>query len=401
MIIRWWLWSLFSLLNKITAFPSPTISFVIDVQGCPNNVSYYHPTLKDVKNYTTYWNDPKVKGGAAWFFDVCTMSNPLYALHPASDHPVFSKIVPVPCVGMTPYSKMPYNAGEKCGFMELYAYQEIAAASYFKSTGRNITANRRIIVNVPDNCKFYGAGSQGCSKSYCYVWVRSDRSFYWTIPGRTSPLMQTVIHELGHTLDLQHSANVGGVPRPESKFWAYGDSSCVMGSVNSAGTCYNAPQARRLGYIKPVVDINVTDMAPEVWRSYVLPLYTTSPINHITMRSDSVPLTIFLSLRSKNAGINGADGDLNTDFSNVVSVHVQNIDLTMKPMIIALVPLGSTYNINASASMDNDYGGYGLTQSQRQTTEMMFRNIKNILRIRFVSLYKNKSGIVSISRVPY
>ena len=180
-------------------------------------------------------------------------------------------------------------------------------------------------------------------------------------------------------------------------FWAYGDSSCVMGSASSAETCFNAPQARSLGYAKPVADVNVSDIVPVgAWRSYSLPVFTSSVKNHITLTSDDLfPVTIVLSLRSK---ISSADGKLNQDYSDVLSVHAQNKDPSVKPMIIALVREGSTFSINASTSLDDDYGGYGKTPAERQGAEMLFRNLKYGLNIRLVSLNENKTAIVSISR---
>ena len=85
---------------------------------------------------------------------------------------------PMPASGRTVYSNMTYNTTSNCGFMELYAYQEWAAFQYSILTGSNATISqfqRRLVLMPNNNCQFYGAGSQGCLGSYCYVWIRGDR----------------------------------------------------------------------------------------------------------------------------------------------------------------------------------------------------------------------------------
>ena len=59
-------------------------------------------------------------------------------------------------------------------------------------------------------------GSQGCFGKKCYVWVRGDRGYY----------LSTFFHELGHTLNLQHSS---------TDKWEYGDCSCAMGCFSDRG----------------------------------------------------------------------------------------------------------------------------------------------------------------------
>lgn len=397
-----WMAAFAAAFGAALGFPSPTISFVIDVQGCPASSSVYHPTAGDVARYARYWNDRTVRGGAAWFFDACT-ADPRFALSPASDHAVFPAIVPVPCAGRTPYSNMAYNSSANCGLLELYAYQEIAAAAYAKHTGRNLTIYRRLVVNVPMNCQFYGVGSRGCAASpppppavgSCYVWIRTDRSFFWTVPGQTSPLMHTVVHELGHTLALQHSANVEDVPRPGAAFWEYGDASCVMGSAGSAETCFNAPHARQLGFARAVADLDDARLSPlGACTSLRLPAFTpTSKFNHVTLKSAGVPATIFLSVRLRNASRSGADGQLSADYDRVLSVHAHR-DATRKTEVVALVPVGATLTLRPSTRLrDNDY----LADEQQPD---LFANMAANIAIRLVSLSPSAGAVVSICRLP-
>jgi hypothetical protein len=60
----------------------------------------------------------------------------------------------------------------------------------------------------------------------------------------------TVIHELGHTMGLQHAA---------SPAYEYGDGSTTMGS--GAGVrCHNAPHTWQLGWSSPIASLNKANL---------------------------------------------------------------------------------------------------------------------------------------------
>jgi hypothetical protein len=358
----------FATATAIAAMNS-TMSFAINIYGCPN------PSPRpDITNYTRYLNNVNQKGSVAWFFKTCTFNHPNFQVA----HEIFPQTVSFPCAGLSPLSKMAYNAS-KCSLIELYAYQEFASVAYKKyASKKNLSMTTQIIMNVPLNCMFYGAGTQNCkSKKQCYVWIRADREL----------LPQTLVHELGHTLGLSHSANIANVPRQGVAFWAYGDSSCIMGQASSSEICYNAPQARKLGYVTPVVDLDDRNMPINTTKSYTLPFFTTSPVNHITVKLEgmAMPITLYISIRSSNATT--ADSKINSDYDKVLSIHMTGQG-TERPSIIALVKLGASYTIHPFLKMDDDYG----------TEEYLFSAIKGNLTIRFSAFWGQKGAIVSICR---
>lgn len=350
-----------------------SMSFAINITGCPRNPNIVSLTSNDIATYNRSLSDPLLKGSVAWFFNVCTFNNASYQ----KNHRMFPQTVSMPCAGKTPLSKMTYNVSNTCGFMELYAYQEFAAVAYSEFTGgKNLTSTPQVIVNTPLNCQFYGAGNQDCkNKRQCYIWLRADRLH----------LTQTFIHEYGHTLNLQHSANIANIPRPGMSFWAYGDSSCIMGSASSSQICYNAPHARKLGYAKPIVDLVASALPLNVTKTYTLPFFTTSPINHMTLKTATA--MIYISIRSNSASLNGADHTINADYDKVLSIHMLK-STDAKPSIIALVKPGKSYNLYSTLKMDDDYGN----------EESPFLGMRENVTISFISFWGQKGALVSINR---
>ena len=387
--------SLTLFLRATAAFPSDSISFAVDMrddqgQSCGQG---YTPTPEDIQSYTTYWTGSQ-KYGAAWALDVCTYGNAEYKLS-ASDHPVYPTAVRMPCVGLTAISKMSYNTKTTCGFFELYAIQEAFQKAYEDSTGNKLTAKRRIALNVHGACQFYGSGSQDCSGPYCYVWIRYDRSF----PG--IPLIGTLLHELGHTLSLQHSSNSVGpnTGMGNTQFWQYGDCSCIMGCADSSGTCYNAPVARQLGYVSPLADLDDANMPLNSWVNYNLPMFSTTSVNHITLRSVGMgipnhPIIIFLSARSSDANPNGADSKIFKTYDKVLSIHLSekgSVSDYMKPSIIGVVKVGSTYLLGPGPRLLAEY-------ESSSDTGTPFSSMQFKISIKLISLSNADGAVVAICR---
>lgn len=155
---------------------------------------------------------------------------------------------PMPATGTSAYSKLIYDTTKQCGFLEMYAFQEWAQKIYEETYGPISKFQRRIVLLPENNCPWYGTGSQGCQGEYCYVWVRGDRSRF----------LNTFFHEIGHTMNLQHSS---------TSSWEYGDCSCAMGCASLYG-CYNAPAAIRGGWA--ALAANVTNVKQNRWYNYTI-----------------------------------------------------------------------------------------------------------------------------------
>lgn len=76
------------------------------------------------------------------------------------------------------------------------------------------------------------------------------------LQGQYGMAADSMIHEIGHTLGLQHASTL--TPGGE-----YGDCSSPMGAC--AGVrCYNAPELSQLGWNKPIAVLNDTTLPPGV-----------------------------------------------------------------------------------------------------------------------------------------
>lgn len=75
--------------------------------------------------------------------------------------------------------------------------------------------------------------------------------------------LDTIFHELGHNLGLQHSTTPGN---------EYGDCSCAMGGCSGI-RCYSAPQNWRLGWGLTVNgnDLKTAAVPLAAWRVFDLP----------------------------------------------------------------------------------------------------------------------------------
>mmetsp|Transcript_11015 Transcript_11015/g.23763 ORF Transcript_11015/g.23763 Transcript_11015/m.23763 type:complete len:852 (+) Transcript_11015:286-2841(+) len=218
---------------------------------------------------------------------------------------------PMPVIGRTAISNLPYDTTNNCNFFEMYAYQEWAQQKYgeiYRDTSRINNFVRRIVVMPVNNCPWYGTGSQGCFGKYCYIWVRGDRANF----------MNTYMHELGHTINLQHSSTYN---------WEYGDCSCVMGCQSQNG-CFNAPTSIRAGWSRPIDSYWAANFTAGRWYRWTLPAVEFNDVNTIRIfpnwttpswSGSSLP-AYYLSFR-RSVGFNSAMLD---QYDRKLNIHVYN-----------------------------------------------------------------------------
>ena len=299
---------LFPLLTMAAPFTS--ISYFLNIYGCPNIIT--PPTECEISTYGCYWNQT-IMYSIPWFYKACS---PNWEFD-MNINPIYDKLLDIPCTGNAPISNLAYDFSDgDCTLFELFAIKEYGLHN-------NNNTLRHIFLNVPNTCSWYGAAEQSCKQNQCDIWITAQSSN----PKNTLIRTNTVLHELGHSLGLQHAS---------SSKWEYGDCSCIMGCANNAGTCYNAPNSRQLGMSYPIIDLNDIDMPINIWRTYIIPIYTQNINNHITINSTSLNnnFIIYLSARSKDASQYGADSNLDSRYDKVLSVHIKN---NASQYIIALI----------------------------------------------------------------
>lgn len=353
---------------KSDAFSST--SFFFNIQGCSTNVATT-PTECDFNTFTCYWNNPDVTYSIPWFFNACSPNSNIY--NPI-DNQLYSNVINIPCTGISPISKYAYDFNSICSLFEIYAIQEYARQ--LQPTGRII------MLNMPTTCQWYGTGDQGCIDSKCSIWISTIAA----IPTNTqyTVMTNTILHELGHTLNLNHAS---------SSSYEYGDCSCIMGCASNAGTCYNAINTRLLNLSTPVADLTEIDLA--IPKNYIVPIYTQNTQNHITITLDQmIPgWVLYLSARSSDASPLGADMNLDSRYDKVLSVHAYNP--TLNPpftYIIALIEPNTNITFDNRNNFMLKYPAVGGILEKE-----IFNFTKSYLNIKLNSLANNIGANILIS----
>ena len=237
------------------------------------------------------------------------------------DNYIFPNEVLVPCVGQI--ADTVWNATQ-CTFYELYGWANYTD-NYLKDIANiDLTNYSRKIYVLPHNpkCPWVGkANSVGCRGSSCIIWLN----------GLTAIRLDTMFHEIGHTLGLVHSST----PIQE-----YGDYSCAMGGV--AGVrCFNAPQNWFLGWAKTIADLNTLNLNENVWKSFTIPPQTSIENNMVRVSTNwtnnQTYSCYFISFRSR---VN-YDTGLYKIYSNAISIHSYNnigkVDYIGRPILLKVL----------------------------------------------------------------
>lgn len=234
------------------------------------------------------------------YFESCSQG---YTSFLENDNYIVPNEVSVPCVGQI--ANTLWNATQ-CSFLELYGWANYTDHYLTYTENIELTNYSRKIYVIPNNpkCPWIGKSNNvGCrAGSSCIIWLNGPVG------------LDTIFHEFGHTLGLVHSST------PSSE---YGDYSCAMGGV--AGVrCFNAPQNWFLGWAKPLVDLNISNLKDNVWKSFIIPPQTSVKNNMIRVNTNwynnQTYTYYFISFRAK---VN-YDVGLYKPYANAISIHSYN-----------------------------------------------------------------------------
>ena len=172
-------------------------------------------------------------------------------------------------------------------------------------------------------CTWAGLGTVGCG-STCNVWIQGGYGLQ----------SDTMFHELGHTLGLQHAST----PVAE-----YGDNSSPMGAYPGV-RCLGAAHNWQLGWSDPLYVVDPSLLTPGQPLLFTLPPLSTISTNFIRILPNFIgpngSIPFFVSFRQPV----GMDvGLLGTIYVNTVSIHVFNATRGQVGLFIPLL-----HNINCN-----------------------------------------------------
>ncbi|KAG2443666.1 hypothetical protein HXX76_002015 [Chlamydomonas incerta] len=274
---------------------------------------------------------------------------------PNSSNAVYGPI-DIPCTGfwktgVDGKDLRPYNLNTSCGDPELFGLWDYAKSWLEKKDQamfQNLKNIRRKIIVFPfafrdrqDHCSFGGRGSVGCSEGHdCLTWLN---------PGLASldVTMDTIFHELGHNIGLQHSGRNMCDKNGQCGVQEYEDRTCLMGigapkDRDKQYICTNAPQAYKAGWSSPIdrngdAPFNGTIVYDQVIgnlenKEVLLPAMALTNNNHLRIVVDQTGVdrskralqrALFVSYRARVSGLS-YDNGLSDNYHRRVFIHEFN-----------------------------------------------------------------------------
>eukprot|EP00798_Chlamydomonas_sp_ICE-L_P008463 gene8463-4907_t len=254
-----------------------SVTFVLDICGYKNT--------HDLKTFNSTWvNGPDSRPGIRTMQDYHEMCSYGKATFNAKNNLVYR--LSLPCEGVNSWGEK-WNAN-LCGGPEIYGWAHFAE-DYARGLGLNLDIYKRRILILPPGlrgCGWAGLASLGCGSS-CYTWINAGYGAF-----------DTIFHELGHNLGMQHSTTPG-----DEYGWADGIASLDSGSLQAgASMTYQVPNTQ-------ASDKNFVRIRQN-WKEPA-PVYARTPNFYISYRE----------------AILGDSGDMNTrgllpQYANRVSIHI-------------------------------------------------------------------------------
>ena len=209
-----------------------------------------------------------------------------------------------------------YNFNSQCRLIETYSALYSCIDNNQNKYNSLISSGLpfvNIILNMPEKkcTSFFGMGTipRTPADKENTIWIQSSR----LLPQFTN----TLAHELGHTSGLQHAGTIGSD-------WEYSDCSCPMGCAADGTLCYNAPNANKLGWSRPIFLNGIISKGK--WVHYFLPIYATTLYNNYVVNN------LTFSLRSsiyepgiKNLMLASSNGTY-VPAENTISIHMLRAD---------------------------------------------------------------------------
>ena len=236
------------------------------------------------------------------YYDECSFHHTTFT---EADNIIIPEFVEVPCYGT--YKGGTYNLLSSCGSPEIYALTYYAEQYAISHNIKLANHKRRILILPPTSaCGWMGLGNVGCGQA-CTTWMNGNYE------------LDTVFHELGHTMGLQHATT------PDNE---YGDGSCAMGGCCNV-RCFNAPQASNLNWVSVLYDLS--SLAVGDVKTVTIPSYMSTNVNYVKFKS------YYFSFRTQE----NIDIGMRPQYINKLSVHFMDNPFT-KTKLLYLLGIGES-----------------------------------------------------------